>query len=335
LGQDLLATEDFDALLKETIQTLGERAPADFVGCYLTSRGETLEFRWERDPTLRRFSGRALLSRRAPRGMRLRVVAPDTQLGRRVAKAGLKSATVASVGVGGSRALHLVLAGKSALSVGEEDLGALTTTLALGASRSALQRAATHDPGTGLYNRRYLDIALENELQRAQRFRMAMTLMIVDVDRFKEVNDTYGHAAGDRVLAGVAQEVLATVRTCDIVARYGGDEFVVLLPATNLAGARQLGDRLEERVRALKIESGRQRVQVTLSGGVSAANPRSTPHSLFQAADQLLYEAKRRGRNQIQFPKRRVSELSPQLNLMATPSSPRSAMGSAVSVLEP
>lgn len=197
-----------------------------------------------------------------------------------------------------------------------EALPALASTLALGASRGELQHAAAYDPGTGVFNRRQITLSLRTELQRAQRFGTALTVMILDLDHFKEVNDRWGHLAGDKLLTKVGRILRECVRNCDIVGRYGGDEFLLLLPATTVAGARQVADRIGEQARTLGVGSGKNRKRIGFSGGVAAANPRSTPRSLLAAADKRLYRAKDRGRNQITFPNRSVLELSPQLSLL-------------------
>lgn len=325
LGSQILTAENFHALLPDTLERIGHHFDATFVGCYLARAGEAQEVRWDREITdqARAFTATPWLRGIVPAGLHIRVVHGAGDEGQRLASAGLDRATIVSVPLGSDEAIHLVLAQRPGEegSVSEAELGALTTTLGLGVSRYGLQEAAVYDTCTGLFNRRYLDNTLERELQRAQRFRVAMSLLILDLDHFKEVNDQHGHLAGDRLLGRVGAVLRDCVRACDTVARFGGDEFVMILPATSLSGARNVAQRIVRRVRRLRVGSGEQAIRMSVSGGAAAANVRSTAQSLLAAADELLYEAKRQGRDRFIFPER-TKEMSPQLNLLAVPSAP-------------
>ena len=161
---------------------------------------------------------------------------------------------------------------------------------------------ALTDPVTGLHNRRYLDTHLENLLARMADSGKHVSLLMVDIDHFKKVNDSYGHAVGDEVLAAVAERVLRNVRGFDLTARYGGEEFVIAMPDTDLEVAVQVSERLRERMEAETITcaDGKVDVCITLSIGVAEAlNRGETSRSLLKRADEALYEAKRQGRNRV------------------------------------
>jgi diguanylate cyclase (GGDEF)-like protein len=159
------------------------------------------------------------------------------------------------------------------------------------------QRART-DGLTGLYNRRYFDEQLRRVIAETDRFGGTSSLIMVDIDDFKNVNDTYGHEAGDAVLRQVGKILTDGVRAVDICARYGGEEMVVLLPQTPIAGATELAERLRTAVadRAVLFEG--TPVRVTASFGI-AGYPETVPHGdwLFPAADRALYQAKEKGKN--------------------------------------
>jgi len=157
---------------------------------------------------------------------------------------------------------------------------------------------ATHDGLTGLYNHKYFMIMLQQELERAKRYRRRLSLLMIDVDLFKRYNDTYGHLEGDRVLTGLAVVFRHLSRQVDIVARYGGEEFVVLLPETDPAGARTMA----ERIRAYVEESQSLRPGVTISVGIGHFDGTESGMScdgLIKRADEACYRAKSEGRNRV------------------------------------
>ena len=167
-------------------------------------------------------------------------------------------------------------------------------------SRDAAIRLSTVDALTGLGNRAYLFAALEREIERSARSQRGFCLLMLDLDGLKPINDRYGHFEGDRVLRGVGEVIRHRVRRIDTAARYGGDEFVVLLPETDPDGAYVLAEKIRSGVVELGIESGAQRIRTSLSIGVVAypADGRSID-DLMIAADQAMYASKRRGRNRI------------------------------------
>jgi diguanylate cyclase (GGDEF)-like protein len=166
-----------------------------------------------------------------------------------------------------------------------------------------LAKRAMLDALTGLWNRAYLDNRLMAELSLARRTERPLSCVMLDIDRFKQLNDTHGHAFGDEVIRAVAQALMATVRGEDIVCRYGGEEFAILLPNTRPDAARQLAERLREAVAALPLEprtgaTAGTKVPVTCSVGV-ANLVGSPPPSIIELADRALYQAKREGRNRV------------------------------------
>jgi diguanylate cyclase (GGDEF)-like protein len=165
----------------------------------------------------------------------------------------------------------------------------------------SLEMLALSDGLTGVGNRRAFDNAFAKEWRRAMRSRQALSLLMIDIDEFKVLNDRYGHPVGDRCLRLVASELQRVVkRPADLLARYGGEEFAVLLADTELGGAIQLAEQLREVVQALQIENTGSRLQVvSVSIGVASIRPEhdAPAATLIQAADEALYEAKRQGRN--------------------------------------
>lgn len=164
--------------------------------------------------------------------------------------------------------------------------------------RAALElyECAVRDPVTGAYNRRYLDEQITAELAFASRHALPLSVLLVDIDHFKGVNDTYGHQVGDAVLRMVADAVHRQVRPEDIVARYGGDELVIVARETTAEGAAKLAERVR---RGINEADGRYAGMVSVSVGVATFSPTSDigAHELLAAADRGMYLAKTRGRN--------------------------------------
>jgi diguanylate cyclase (GGDEF)-like protein len=164
----------------------------------------------------------------------------------------------------------------------------------------AVQRQAVTDELTGLYNHRRFQEAMAAETERARRFDQPMSLVMLDIDNFKSVNDTYGHQQGDRVLAEVARVLRESSREIDSPARYGGEELAVVLPQTSIEGAYQLAERVRLEVAALEIPlvEGAGAITVTASLGVASLPANAQDGGgLIAAADAALYDAKRAGKN--------------------------------------
>jgi two-component system cell cycle response regulator len=159
---------------------------------------------------------------------------------------------------------------------------------------------AVTDPLTGLNNRRYMMGQLDALFEECKSGSEAISLLMLDIDQFKRVNDTWGHARGDQVLKEVAGRIAACVRTMDLPCRYGGDEFVVVMPATHLSDAAGVAERIRCAVSASPLMVEGQDVRVSVSVGVSTnEGEEDRPESLLRRADEALYEAKFSGRNQV------------------------------------
>ena len=179
------------------------------------------------------------------------------------------------------------------------------------AARRALREVAIRDGLTHLHNRRFFAARLVAEIERARREASPLTLVLIDVDHFKRINDAWGHAIGDEVLCRVAETLMACVRPYDLSARYGGEEFVALLPGTTLAEAAVVAERIRLAIESLSIPvpAAAASPQVTASLGVASLGPLpDNGEGLQQRADQALYEAKAAGRNRSVCAKPRANE---------------------------
>lgn len=169
-------------------------------------------------------------------------------------------------------------------------------------SEDRLRTMAATDPLTGLFNRRYLWHTADREIQRARRYGTSLAMIMMDVDRFKQVNDNFGHDIGDQVLCELARISQANIRSFDSLARVGGEEFAFLLPESSLEDARKTAERLRKEVEGQAIKMGRREMFMTISLGVAALEPGMTQaEELYKAADQALYQAKQNGRNIVQI----------------------------------
>ena len=170
------------------------------------------------------------------------------------------------------------------------------------AANEALDALAHRDPLTDLLNRRALAVQLHNELERVRRYDAPLSVLMLDLDHFKTVNDTYGHLVGDSVLAELGRVLLRGTRSVDIVARYGGEEFVIALPETTYDGAMAYAERLRERIEAHAFRSASaQPVSLTASIGIATFPAPGVDgfETLLASADAALYRAKQEGRNRV------------------------------------
>jgi two-component system, cell cycle response regulator len=171
----------------------------------------------------------------------------------------------------------------------------------INSKRRDLEALSVTDDLTGLYNHRALQHRLKDEFLRAQRYNEPLSVLMIDVDHFKQVNDKHGHLFGDFVLGELAKTFLKCVREIDIVARYGGDEFVIILPQTHFSGSLTVADRIWRSVSANDFNQDKVSAKSTVSIGISFFPNKNvaTVEQLVAFADQALYQAKREGRNRI------------------------------------
>lgn len=168
-----------------------------------------------------------------------------------------------------------------------------------------LEQENITDPLMGIYNRRYLDRRLDEECSRALRYGLPLSVLMIDIDRFKRINDAYGHPVGDQVLAYLGKLMLSVLRESDILARFGGEEMLVVAPNTHLQAAAALAERLRQHIETheLVVSSEPDRrlvIRITVSIGVAAFSTTvSTNQELVRNADQALYQAKQEGRNRV------------------------------------
>jgi len=162
--------------------------------------------------------------------------------------------------------------------------------------RTALLKAQ-RDPLTGVYNRAALTETLARDVELAQRHRNPLSIIVLDIDHFKNINDTYGHSAGDCLLKGLVERASQSIRRCDMLFRFGGEEFVVLLNNTDEKGALRLAERIRRHVEKEEYLCGGQAIHMTLSAGIAELQKQDIETRLFERADQALYRAKSEGRN--------------------------------------
>jgi diguanylate cyclase (GGDEF)-like protein len=164
------------------------------------------------------------------------------------------------------------------------------------------RRNSVIDELTGLHNRRWMQDILGRQIKRSQMNGDPLSLLMLDIDHFKSVNDNYGHLAGDQVLRAVAQKLMINVRPTDLLVRFGGEEFIIVLPMTELAGARIVAERICASVRQAQIVDGvgEKLPPVTISIGIAQMATDESQDNLIERADQVLYKAKNNGRDRVE-----------------------------------
>lgn len=181
-----------------------------------------------------------------------------------------------------------------------EVLSALANQVAVAMENAKLYEEAITDGLTGLYHHKYFEFRLKEETARAKRYAYPVSLLMIDIDHFKKINDRHGHPAGDKVLEGLGLALKKSIRSGDIVARYGGEEFAIILPHTNKGNAVKAGERL--RANTEKIKFGK--IKITISIGVGyfdGKKPDFDYNVLIEHADEALYLAKQAGRNRVEL----------------------------------
>jgi diguanylate cyclase (GGDEF)-like protein len=183
------------------------------------------------------------------------------------------------------------------------NLESLLSTLLFPMRNALLYRAATQsalrDPLTDTGNRIAMDQTLEREIEMSRRHSQPLSLLMLDIDHFKQINDTYGHSAGDEVLKAVAASIKNQLRNVDMVFRFGGEEFLILLSNTSREAAAMIGERLRFAAQAQDYEAEGKMIELTVSIGCSTLLPGESAESLLRRADSALYVAKREGRNRL------------------------------------
>ncbi|MCW7463161.1 diguanylate cyclase DgcR [Leptospira limi] len=183
-----------------------------------------------------------------------------------------------------------------------ELLARIFSALRIKSLHDQLRETAIRDVMTNLYNRRYMEERIEQEFQRCKRHNSLLSLAMIDLDKFKSINDTYGHEIGDQVIKQLAHALKTSFRKSDIISRFGGEEFVILFPETSIADAARILDRVRENVSKIEMKSDSDQIfHFTFSGGVAGGNLSdfNSNQELLKIADKNLYEAKSSGRNQI------------------------------------
>jgi diguanylate cyclase (GGDEF)-like protein len=166
------------------------------------------------------------------------------------------------------------------------------------AAREQILALADTDDLTGIWNKRYFRRQLPHEIERSRVYGLPLSLLMFDIDDFKDINDTFGHTAGDVVLSELCGAVRETLRPPDLFARFGGDEFAIILPHTDLAGAMAVADRIMRKVTNLTIPTDEEgAIQPAISMGVADFRPGETAAELTRRADERLYQSKRNGKN--------------------------------------
>jgi diguanylate cyclase (GGDEF)-like protein len=164
-----------------------------------------------------------------------------------------------------------------------------------------LRELSVRDGLTNLYNHAYFQERLSEEFNRCQRYDSPLSFIMLDIDNFKQINDRFGHQMGDTILIRLSHLLMESIRGIDIAARYGGEEFVLILPQIDAKGAKQMAERLRERVEACFTRMNRKLIKITISQGIaSIPNPRiNSKTDLIRAADNALYQAKQNGKNKV------------------------------------
>jgi len=173
---------------------------------------------------------------------------------------------------------------------------------AISLENASLFKQATTDRMSGLFSHHFFEKTLEEEMERARRYKSTFSLVMFDIDHFKEVNDAHGHLQGDRVLKEISRYIIKSIRQVDFAARYGGEEFAIILPAVSMQGALMVAERLRKGVEKRKFQSDSDEpLHITISLGVTEFDPEANyaPSEIVREADRALYQSKEMGRNRV------------------------------------
>ena len=236
-----------------------------------------------------------------------------------LARVALLSTEVSKVTVSGDLSLRLTTGGRDELGTLAAAVNAMLTAIQktkaeLLQAQESLRFHAEHDALTGVLNRRAIRDLLRKELARCRREKNTLGIILADVDHFKKINDRYGHAAGDAVLVTAMQRISSTLRSYDVVGRYGGEEFLIIAPGCDLELAQKLAERIRTAVGDQPVDLGDENATITLSLGVTLGTAESDPEFLVTLADSAMYQAKRNGRNRVE-----VSSDLPELEQLEAP----------------
>jgi diguanylate cyclase (GGDEF)-like protein len=216
------------------------------------------------------------------------------------------STEVSKVTVSGDLSLRLNTGGEDELGKLASAVNAMLTSIQktkaeLMQAQESLRFHAEHDALTGVLNRRAIRDLLRKELARCRREKNTLGVILADVDHFKKINDRYGHGAGDAVLVTAMQRISSTLRSYDVVGRYGGEEFLIIAPGCDLELAQKLAERIRAAVGEQPVDLGDETTNITLSLGVTLGTAESDPEFLVALADTAMYQAKRNGRNRVEI----------------------------------
>jgi diguanylate cyclase (GGDEF)-like protein len=222
-----------------------------------------------------------------------------------LARVALLSTEVTKVTVSGDLSLRLSTGGQDEVGTLAAAVNAMLTAIQktkadLLQAHESLRFHAEHDALTGVLNRRAIRDLLRKELARCRREKSTLGVILADVDHFKKINDRFGHGAGDSVLVAAMQRISSTLRSYDVVGRYGGEEFLIIAPSCDLEVAQKLAERIRTAIGEQPVDMGDQSANITLSLGVTLGTAASDPEFLVALADTAMYQAKRNGRNRVE-----------------------------------
>ena len=197
--------------------------------------------------------------------------------------------------------MELYVRVKNALRIKKAERSLQKALQTLKQKNKQLEILADTDGLTGLYNHRYLISALSNNINLAKRYQTSLSIIMFDIDHFKNINDLHGHIIGDKVLKLIAEKFREHTRNVDIIGRYGGEEFLIILPNTNLKGCISAAELLRTQVQKIMLPKLKAKASITISGGACEYNYEYNLSTFISQVDKLLYKAKKKGRNRVEY----------------------------------